>query len=387
MTLNVELVDSLAEFMALAPEWDAALARSPGASVFLTHAWLVGSWSFLAPGRQLHALVLRDGRRLLGALPMALEKQRWRGFTVRTLVFLTDPVTCNVRSDMLVDGDPEQAVEAFGRYLRATRGQWDAAVLDSMSAESPLVAGYDAFCAAGRVLGRPLEEYWRLHNLPVETDWDAYMQQHTAHSREHMRRERAKLARLGGVTSEFSVEPAAVLVGLELFLSLEQRTAKRRKDDYTVLDERLQSYLRAQFRGLANAGFAIVATLRLDGVPVASALLARFQGVIHTLNDVYDAQFEKAYPGHYLRGEIVRYAWQEGYRTVDFNGYGQHLQRWRTHPRSFYRALFYSSSAYGRFLSMCKFMLVPALRRLVPARWQPPIPALRPGDRGLEPAK
>lgn len=42
MTLRVELVDSPFGFSALTEEWNAALGRSDGASVFFTHGWLRG---------------------------------------------------------------------------------------------------------------------------------------------------------------------------------------------------------------------------------------------------------------------------------------------------------------------------------------------------------
>lgn len=384
MTLRVELVDSLPGFAALMSEWNAALARSDRASIFLTHEWLSGSWSFLAPGRELRILVVRDGKRFVGALPLALEKQRWRGLPLRCLVFLTDPVTGNVRSDLLVDTDPDHAVSALGGFLHATRREWDMCVLNSMQVDSLLAMRYDTFREAARLHAQPLEEYWRLHYLPVKGDWKDYLQSHTGHLRAHLRRERAKLERLGRVSCEFTEEPGAVLAAVEIFFMLERTSAKHRRGDYTPLDERLKTYLRVQFRGLAGARFALVATLRLDGVPIASILAARYGDAIHTLNDVFDANFAKAYPGHYLRGEIIRYAWQAGYRMVDFNGYGSHLQRWRTIPRSCYRAVFYSSSAYGGFLFACKNRIIPILRRVVPSHWLSPPPLVRPGDRGLE---
>lgn len=384
MSLRIELIDSPSEFAALSQEWNAALSRSDGGSVFLTHQWLSGSWSFLSETRKLRVLVLREGARFAGALPLALETQRWRPYPVRCLVFLTDPITGNVRSDLMVDTDPTEAVSICGAFLRETRTEWDVGIFDAMPAESLLARRYDSFCAAGGLHGPPLEEYWRLHYLPIEGTWEDYMQSHSQHSREHLRRERAKLERLGCITTEFATTHDAVPGAVEIFFALEKKSAKHRRADYTPLDARLSSYFQAQFHRLAAAGLALVATLRLDGAPIASILATRYRGVIHTLNDVYDPQFGKGYPGHYLRGDLLRHAWQHGYRVVDFNGYGSHLQRWRTVPGPHYRAVFYSPSAYGSLLSIFRQRFVPFARSVLPSRWLPSPRPTRPGDRGLE---
>ena len=383
MSLRVELIDSFSEFATLSEEWNAALSRSEGRSVFLTHQWLSGSWSFLSATRQLRVLVLRDGARFAGALALALETQHWWPLPMRCLVFLTDPITGCVRSDLMVDTDPGEAVSVCASFLRDIRNEWDVGIFDSIPAESPLARGYARFCVGG-LRGRPLEEYLRLHYLPIEGTWEEYMQSHSQHSREHLRRERTKLERLGYIAAEFATTHDAVMEAVETFFALEKKSAKHDRADYTPLDASLSSYFHAQFHGLAAAGLALVATLRLDGAPIASILATRYRGVIHTLNDVYDSQFAKGYPGHYLRGDLLRHAWQHGYRTVDFNGYGPHLQRWHTVARPHYRAIFYSPSAYGRLQALFRLDMIPFARSVLPSQWLPSPPPSRPGDRGLE---
>jgi hypothetical protein len=68
MTPRVDPVDSLPGFATLVSEWNVALARSDGASVFRTHDSLSGSWSFLAPGWKLLILVPQNSARFAGAL-------------------------------------------------------------------------------------------------------------------------------------------------------------------------------------------------------------------------------------------------------------------------------------------------------------------------------
>lgn len=367
-------VEEAHDWDALDPqEWDALVKASPASSVFLTYAWLTACWTFLAPGRRLRVLLIRRHGRLVGGLPLAEERTRLRGLPVRKLLLLTDPVTTNVRSDLVAPENSSECLDAVIHYLRSRRSSWDVLHLDSLPATSPLLTSRNFFRMASP------EKYWVLHRLAVTGSWEEYLAGQTTHFCEHYRRERAKLVRLGSVVAEFAESPQAVAAALEIFFRIEAASGKQKRDDYTPLQGPLRQYYYKLFYNLAASGYALIATLTLDGQPIASILAAQLNGIIYTLNDVFDQRFRKQYAGHYLRGEMVRHAWQQGYQAVDFNGYGSHLQRWGTRGQPHYKLIAYSPSLYGGLLALYKQKLVPALRRCFPA----PSAPHKPGDRGV----
>lgn len=367
-------VEEAHDWDALDPqEWDALVKASPASSVFLTYAWLTACWTFLAPGRRLRMLLIRRDGRLVGGLPLAEERTRLRGLPVRKLLLLTDPVTTNVRSDLVAPENSAECLDAVIHHLRSRRSSWDVLHLDSLPATSPLLTSRNFFRMASP------EKYWVLHRLAVTGSWEEYLAGQTTHFCEHYRRERAKLVRLGDVDAEFADTPQAVAEAVDVFFRVEAASGKQQRADYTPLQGALKQYYYQLFRNLAAARYALVATLKLNGEPVASILAAQLNGTIYTLNDVFDQRLRKQYAGHYLRGELVRYAWQQGYRAVDFNGYGSHIERWRTQGQPHYRLIAYSPSWYGGLLAVYKRKLVPTLRRYFPA----PVPPQKPGDRGI----
>ncbi len=379
--MKVERIATADAFRALEPAWNALVARFPGQSVFLRHEWLRNAFAFLlAPDRSHWTLALPDGDGLAGALPLLLCRDRWRFLALRELRFPTDPIALSVRCDLLLDAerDAGAAVEAIGRHLAARKDDWDRCVLDAVPEDSPLLAHLDRLAAAGLRL-RPVEASWGLHRLAVEGDWDGYLKRQTSHLRQHLRREERKLRALGDVETAFLTEPADVAAAVDAFFEIEKTVSKRERGNYTPLTARHRDYYASLFGDLARSKRALAALLRIDGAPAACILGARHDRVMVTLNDVFHPRYAAGYPGHGLRKALVRHAFENGYRLIDFNGHGPHIERWRTRAARFYRIEIFSPSRYGRLLEGYRHRLRPAVRRLLPGK-----PAPSDGrDRGL----
>lgn len=377
MTLRVEEINQWQKFPY--QEWDCLVKTTSRHSVFLTSAWLTAAWEFLQPGRKLRIFLVSDNAKLVGGLVLAEEVERWRGWPVRKLVLLTDPVITSVRSDLVAPVNPEACADALKDYLLRHSRSWDVLHFDSLPATSPLLNVAD-FNHSGTA-----EKHWVLHRLEMENSWDEFMASHSRHLREHLRRERTKLEKLGHLQTEFAETPEAVAAAFEIFFSIEAASGKQERGDYTKLEGRLKDYYSTLFKNLMHSSHALIAILRLEGEPIACILAAQMNKVIYTLNDVYVIQFSKQYAGHYLRGEMIRFAYSKEYLAVDFNGYGSHIQRWRTTGQPYYRMIVFSPSWYGTWLSLYKRRLVPIARRLLPSRFlAETVPTTRVGDRGLE---
>jgi predicted N-acyltransferase len=328
---------------------------------------------------------MRDGALLVGAMALMIEHDRWRGMDLRTLVMISDPSTLNVRSDLLVRPGCEAAVvNALAEHLHDTCSEWDRLRFDSVPESSALRAHWPAFVCRARLL-RPVDELrWRLHRVSVQGTWHDYLATHTAHSREHLRREHRKMAALASVVVEFATTVAAVEAGVEAFFEIEPRSGKERRENYSPLTAEVKGYYRVLFHNLAKQGRALVVVARDGDRPIASNLIARLDDRIFTLNELFDEAYRRHYLGHCIRARIVEWAWTAGLSEVDFNGYGEHLERWRTRPADHHRLSAISPSAFGHLFALHRSFFVPWAHRLLPQRCLPALPpAERPGDRGL----
>ena len=69
-TLEVEVIDDLERFNAIAAEWDGLVDRSGLERLFVSHAWLRTWWEAFGGDRELYVLTVRAGQELVGAAPL-----------------------------------------------------------------------------------------------------------------------------------------------------------------------------------------------------------------------------------------------------------------------------------------------------------------------------
>ena len=238
---SVTVVTSVREFSGLEAPWNALVERDSRHSVFLRHEWLRNAFTYFAPDRDPWTIIVRNGDAMIGALPLMRYADRWRGFPVRTLGFATDPMTLNLRSDLIAaDADAAAAIGRIGSFLADHRGEWDYCILDAVPEDSPLLALANGLLAPG-VRIRSTDLSWVLHCLDVEGDWDSYFNSHSHHSRKRLRRDARKLEKLGEIQTEFFGRPDDVERAVEIFFQIEQVVSKRSRYNYTPLDDELSS--------------------------------------------------------------------------------------------------------------------------------------------------
>lgn len=354
------------DFSSLSENWKEIVDKSHGSTVFSTHEWLSAAFGFFPPPSRPWVVVVHNtqGSPVLGA-PLRMVQERWRGVPVRTLHFPTDPVALGVRCDLIVQNDKEEtAVQAFAQFLKQRSDEWDYCCLDALPAGSTVLRYTELFEAAGLKPSSPSPS-WNLHRLRVVESWDDYFATHGSHSRQHIRREARKLAALGAVTIDFAEHTSDVDRAIGTFFAIEERVSKRQRDNYTPLSDALKTYYRSLFAQLASTGAAYPCIMRIDGKPAACILAARHRNVIYTLNDVFDPDFEAGYPGHGLRRAVVEHAWNNHFEAIDFNGWGPHIERWRTEGHPHYRIELFSPSPRGRALRAYRSRLSPLLKRVL----------------------
>lgn len=100
---SMEMVDDLAAFARLEPEWDELLAASESDGLFLTWEWMFTWWRHLGKGCKLQIIVLRSGGLLIAVAPLALRPGSLLGVPpVATLQFLGSGVAGSDYLDLIV---------------------------------------------------------------------------------------------------------------------------------------------------------------------------------------------------------------------------------------------------------------------------------------------
>ena len=144
-TLGVERLGALEDLDAIRDEWDGFVERS-GSDIYFTVDWLQAWWTHYGRGRAFEGFVVRDGDRIVGALPFCVDRIRIGPLRVRLARFVGADSTLPVFTPAVAYGYEEPVVRvALDRLLGAAR--CDAVSLSPLSGESPVTA------AAERVAG------------------------------------------------------------------------------------------------------------------------------------------------------------------------------------------------------------------------------------------
>src|SRR5439155_25456782 len=144
-----DIVRDYEAFVALEAEWNDAVDRARIAHPFLRHEWVRTWWDcFGSPStgfarsgqasRQLHIIVVRDDRQIIGIAPLMRESAIVYGLPVRRLALLANDHT--PRTDFVIAGHPDETYRVIWSTLRQDIDQPDVLELPQLPKASPTVA-------------------------------------------------------------------------------------------------------------------------------------------------------------------------------------------------------------------------------------------------------
>lgn len=305
--LVLETISDGAGFEALASEWDDLVLAMPRPSPYLLHVWLSEWWRVHGTGCRLAVHVARRRGRLVGALPLFVERRHG----IRTARFLGGKRS--MLADVLVargeDGVAPALVERAGGP-----GQ-DLVDLVGLPGGSRLAA-----CAGGRVkvverVEAPvldLDDGWRRRTLSKATS--------TRLARK--RRRLAEAGRLELATARTAGELEAVV---DDTLRLHALRWQDRPDLSGVLHPDARRFYRAVYPALAerNEGVFRVVRFLLDGRSIAYHAHFVLDGSLYWHRLGFDPAYARFSPGLLLILEVLDRARSEGVRRVEFLGGGE----------------------------------------------------------------
>lgn len=274
---RIRSIDPIAE-----PEWLRLVERSPAAEAFHHPRWL--ELLRAQYGYELRACCVDDGRGIVAGIPLARVESRLTG---RRLVAIPFSDVCPPL--LARDADPA-ALDALGPALAAEAGREG---LD-LTLHAPLPSVPGAFVQPG---------FYR-HLLPLAAD-PAEVER--GFSKSQIKRG-IKKARREGLRAERRTDVAA----LDAFYALHLRTRRR-----LGVPTQPRRFIR-RFEALFAAGLGFV-ELILDGdEPIAAAVFLTHNGNVTYKYGASDAGKLAKRPNNLLFAEAIRWACEEGWRTLDF---------------------------------------------------------------------
>lgn len=326
------------ELEAIAAEWAALNARASAGCLFLGPEWLIPWWRHFGGGRELKAVALRDGPRLVGFLPLFAERTRLGGIAARRIAFLGDGATGCDYLDVLAD--PGREEEVLGEAVRALFAlPWDSCDLDGMLREGPtalaLAQRFPArrpVSAEGGSVVRDAQLRFVCPTIPLRGTYEDYLQ--GLGRRENLRRREKWLARQPGFAITVARTPAEAGPDLARFFALHRARWAVEGGSDGLADERHEAFHRDAADALARAGMLRLYTLWCARRPVASVYGAVQRNRFLYYQSGYDPLWASRSVGMVLLARTVKDAFAEGCEEFDFlRGDEAYKMQWKRAER------------------------------------------------------
>jgi CelD/BcsL family acetyltransferase involved in cellulose biosynthesis len=358
---KLELLElrSIEQLRQAAPQWDDLWQRSEIA-VPVVQAELLAQWlEHFAPRSSFHALIVADQGRFIAALP--LRGQRRRGILPMG-VLPANEWSCG--GDLLLDraADADQVCAVLAAALN--RMPWPLLWLVPAALESPR---WRALLAAASQAGmRSLtQEYFRVGQIELGPDWDAYEAGWSGNHRRHMRKAVKRLEREGGAAlrTYFPASPEEVEVLLRRGFEIEDRSWKSAMGSSVLRSPGIFEMYCRQAQELARRQQLLLTFLEHAGHEIAFEFGYCAKGTYFSPKVGYDEQFAHLSPGQVLRYELLKKFSAEGQvKLVDFWGpLSDATAKWTTGSYPVGRVLLAPRRWLSRSL-MKSFELVRSLR-------------------------
>jgi CelD/BcsL family acetyltransferase involved in cellulose biosynthesis len=359
--VSVRVLRSIDELAGLRGEWSELVARCPFASPFVECDWLLAWWAHYGSGRDLRVIVAKEGARLVGALPMYVQRQRlWR--TVPLIVGQNVGVGGDTSPDYLdaiVDPACTGVVEALAAALRDMNRECDVLRLCDWR---PEVASSAQLARTLNGSGRSDAER-RIPFAGLPESWDAYLQGVSRDHRYAIRNRRKKVQAAGG--RFFTWADAAGLDHAYARLAELNRSRFGEKGEAFGSDAYVRFH-HERMRQLFAAGVLRLHCLEIGGELSAMLYCFRHRDTVLYLQAGFDPAHSRLSPGLALFSYAIESAIAEGAREFDMlRGEHSYKSHWATGERSTVTSMWTRASVPGLLFDVHRRKLPALKRRLV----------------------
>ncbi len=292
-------------FESFASEWDSLAQRTPGATMFLSHAWHEIWWDRFSASAEHLLLGFRESGRLVAIAPLMV-----RGDVVSFLGG-TDLVDYH---DILAGGVDHAALtgELFDS-LAAIEG-WKSAEFGSLPDWSPFVS---TLPEAARRRGWPADVSVEdvAPGLEIPDSWDEYLAGLGKKDRHELRRKFRRLEAAGDVSHAEYTSPEEIESNLDQFFRLHRMSTPDKAEFMTP--EREQFFRTACARLTDDCGVRLSFT-RLDGKSLAASLSFEYRRRRLVYNSGYDPEYRNLSVGLLNHAMFLRQCIDDQVEYADF---------------------------------------------------------------------
>ncbi|MBI5784952.1 MAG: GNAT family N-acetyltransferase [Rhodocyclales bacterium] len=318
--MEVRVIDSAEQFLAIATDWNELLETADAASIFMTWEWNHHWWQHYGKHHSLCIVTVWDDDRLKAILPIYLQQTRvlriWPTTTARFIGTggdtspdylgpILDPASANLTIPVLVT------------FVIHQLPNWSILCLSDLDQSSDFYAELDRqFRACGYFHTSELSATIALAALP--RTWDDYLASLNGDRRNTIRRTRRKIetqhqGRFYVVTEENQVDDV-----LGSLIELHHKRWQGNPEGHSFSTPEYIAFHRDVVHAIARHDRIRLYCLEADGKRIAVLYCYRFRNQIFYFQAGFDPDYERLRPGLVLIGYSLEHAIGEGNDVYDF---------------------------------------------------------------------
>ncbi len=316
--MRVRVINTEAEFAALAADWERLQGEAALTSVFQSFDWMYLWWKYYGGGQPLSVLCALDGDQLVGVLPVYVQTVTMLRVPVRLLRFVGTggDTTPDDLGPFFARGREVAVARVLADALLAIPG-WDVLMLTDMDPASPFASTLiDAAHASGLKTQSGQSE--RISFVALPETWEAWLQTLHGDRRYRVKKVRKKLE--AAHPSRFFVwnDPATLDEGIDRLVSLHHKRWQGRGREHAFDSPAYVGFHRAVMKACLTHDRLRLYTLELAGQAVAMQYFYSFRGTVYLMQSGFDIDFANLKPGEVLLGYIIQDAIREKNKVLDF---------------------------------------------------------------------
>lgn len=315
--------------------WHRLWESTPGSTFFQTLEWLQIYWKHFGEGKQLRVLLVLDGQRLVGVVPLVVVKEPTRLGKVRVLTY---PLADWGTHFSVLAENPQLTLRRALQHIQEQSRNWDMIDLRWLAEEDMEVnLTSDAMTEAGYT---PNPGVWKeTVFIDFEGSWDDYLRSRSPKLRSDIRRKLKKFDSTGRVQLERyrpqgkaadDCDPRWDLYSQAT--SIAEKSWQGHSSTGTTISHRhIRRYIKDCHVAATELGMLDLAMLYLDGKPIGFCYNYCSDGHIFGLRRGDAPEAREHGLGTVLTAILIRDSFQRGDRSLDMGpGSFEAKRRWMT---------------------------------------------------------
>lgn len=331
--LSTEIISTESGFDAIAEEWN-ALVEVADAYIFQTYEWQRIWWRIFGGNNSLHILLFRDGKQLVGIMPMFFDYFRIMGFPIyRSLRLIgsriIQPESGSVPVElafsdylsMIAHPDYEQEVSrSLKNYLQSNPEMCDEIILEEVPENSSLLTSLLPAFDDHSDWEYEVNDASVCPRIEFPESWDDLLSDLSSNARYQIRRD------IRRVTEDEIFELHTAQTREEArqafwhLVEFHQRRWQNLGQPGIFADDRILEFFREITMKFHKKGWLSFKSVTAEGQYIAIDLLFKFKGTMYMIQRGFDdsSEYNQYGPGNVLLYCVIKEAIQDGLKAYDF---------------------------------------------------------------------